>query len=335
MSVRTANFALRLIGLAVGAAALSRCAYAQPAEATAQRYPARPIRIVSPFAAGGSTDILARLIGQKLTESWGEPVIVDNRAGAGGIVGSDLVAKAQPDGYTLLLTSTSAHAINPALHRTLPYDPLRDFAAVTQVATGHNILVVHPSVPAKSVQALIALAKSKPGTLTFSSGGNGTPAHIAGELFKSLAKVDMVHVPYKGGGPAAVALLAGEVSLSFGSVTTVLPQVRANRLKALAVTGAKRSSMVPELPTIAEAGVPGYALNSWYGVLAPARTPRQIVAKLSTEIVRILNLADVRAKLLQEGVDPEGTTPQEFSAFIRGEVEKWPRLVKAAGARID
>ena len=301
----------------------------------AQRYPARPIRIVSPFAAGGSTDILARLIGQKLTASWGEPVIVDNRAGAGGIIGSDLVAKAQPDGYTLLLTSTSAHAINPALHRTLPYDPLRDFAAVTQVATGHNILVVHPSVPAKSVQELIALAKSNPGTLTFSSGGNGTPAHIAGELFNSLAKVDMVHVPYKGGGPAAVALLAGEVSLSFGSVTTVLPQVRANRLKALAVTGAKRSSMVPELPTIAEAGVPGYALNSWYGVLAPARTPRQIVAKLSAEIVRILNLADVRAKLLQEGVDPEGTTPQEFSAFIRAEVEKWPRLVKAAGARID
>jgi len=335
MSVRTANYALRLMGLAVAAAALSRCVYAQPAEATAQHYPARPIRIVSPFAAGGSTDILARLIGQKLTESWGEPVIVDNRAGAGGIIGSDLVAKAQPDGYTLLLTSTSAHAINPALHRTLPYDPLRDFAAVTQVATGHNILVVHPSVPAKSVQELIALAKSKPGTLTFSSGGNGTPAHIAGELFKSLAKVDMVHVPYKGGGPAAVALLAGEVSLSFGSVTTVLPQVRANRLKALAVTGAKRSSMVPELPTIAEAGVPGYALNSWYGVLAPARTPRQIVAKLSTEIVRILNLADVRAKLLQEGVDPEGTTPQEFSAFIRAEVEKWPRLVKAAGARID
>ncbi|HEV8518040.1 MAG TPA: tripartite tricarboxylate transporter substrate binding protein [Burkholderiales bacterium] len=335
MSVRTANYALRLMGLAVAAAALSRCVYGQPAEATAQRYPARPIRIVSPFAAGGSTDILARLIGQKLTESWGEPVIVDNRAGAGGIIGSDLVAKAQPDGYTLLLTSTSAHAINPALHRTLPYDPLRDFAAVTQVATGHNILVVHPSVPAKSVQELIALAKSKPGTLTFSSGGNGTPAHIAGELFKSLAKVDMVHVPYKGGGPAAVALLAGEVSLSFGSVTTVLPQVRANRLKSLAVTGAKRSSMVPELPTIAEAGVPGYALNSWYGVLAPARTPRQIVAKLSTEIVRILNLADVRAKLLQEGVDPEGTTPQEFSAFIRAEVEKWPRLVKAAGARID
>jgi tripartite-type tricarboxylate transporter receptor subunit TctC len=320
---------------AVAAAALARDGYAQPAEATAQRYPARPIRIVSPFAAGGSTDILARLIGQKLTESWGEPVIVDNRAGAGGIIGSDLVAKAQPDGYTLLLTSTSAHAINPALHRTLPYDPLRDFAAVTQVATGHNILVVHPSVQARSVQELIALAKSKPGTLTFSSGGNGTPAHIAGELFKSLAKVDMVHVPYKGGGPAAVALLAGEVSLSFGSVTTVLPQVRANRLKALAVTGAKRSSMVPELPTLAEAGVLGYALNSWYGVLAPARTPRQIVAKLSAEIVRILNLADVRAKLLQEGVDPEGTTPQEFSAFIRAEVEKWPRLVKAAGAHVD
>lgn len=335
MSVRKASCALRLIGLAAAAAALSRCAYAQPEDPMAQRYPARPIRIVSPFAAGGSTDILARLIGQKLTASWGEPVIVDNRAGAGGIIGSDLVAKAQPDGYTLLLTSTSAHAINPALHRTLPYDPLRDFAAVTQVATGHNILVVHPSVPAKSVQELIALAKSNPGTLTFSSGGNGTPAHIAGELFNSLAKVDMVHVPYKGGGPAAVALLAGEVSLSFGSVTTVLPQVRANRLKALAVTGAKRSSMVPELPTIAEAGVPGYALNSWYGVLAPARTPRQIVAKLSAEIVRILNLADVRAKLLQEGVDPEGTTPQEFSAFIRAEVEKWPRLVKAAGARID
>lgn len=309
---------------------------AQTAAVTAaQGYPAKSIRFVSPFAPGGSTDTLARLIGQKITESWGQPVVVENRPGAGGTIGSDLVAKAPPDGYTILLTSVSAHAIGPALRGRLPYDPLRDFAAVTQVASGHNILVVHPSLPVKSVRELIALAKSKPGELTFASGGNGTPAHIAGELFKTMAKVEMVHVPYKGGGPAAIAILSGEVSLTFGSIATVLPQVRAGKVRAVAVTGARRSSAVPDLPTISEAGVPGYELNSWYGVLAPAATPREIVAKLSAEVVRILHLPEVRDRIAHEGIEPAGTTPEEFAAYIKAEIAKWARVVKASGARPD
>ena len=308
---------------------------AQAPAGTAQAYPGRPIRFISPFAPAGSTDILARLIGQKLTEAWGQPVIVENRPGAGGTTGSDAVAKSPPDGYTLLLTSSSAHAIGPALRAKLPYDPVRDFAAVSQVASGYNVLVVHPSLPARNVQELIALARTRPGQLTYSSGGIGTSAHIGGELFNALGKVDLVHVPYKGGAPAAVAILSGEVSLAFGSIQTVLPQVRAGRLRALATTGSKRSSAVPELPTSAEAGVPGYELNSWYGVLTTGGTPHEIVARLSAEIVRILRLPDVRERLLHEGVEPAGTTPEEFAAYIKAEIAKWTRVIKAAGARIQ
>lgn len=305
------------------------------AQTGAQGYPARPLRFVSPFSPGGTTDTLARLIGQKLTETWGQSVVIENRPGAGGTIGAEAVARAAPDGYTLLLTSVGAHAVSPALRSKLAYDAVRDFSPITQVASGHNILVVHPSLPVRSVQELISFARNKPGQLTFASGGHGTSPHMGGELFKSLARVDMIHVPYKGGGPAAIALLSGEVSLSFGSIATVLPQVRAGKLWALAVTGRARSSALPDLPTVAEAGVPGYELNSWYGVLAPAHTSPEIVNKLGSEIIRVLRLPDVRERMLHEGVEPAGTTPEEFGAYIRSEIAKWTRVVKATGARVD
>ena len=305
------------------------------AQSGAQHYPAKSIRFVSPFAPGGSTDGLARVIGQKLTEEWGQPVVVENRPGAGGTVGANLVARAPPDGYTILLTSVSAQAIGPAMRRKLPYHPVTDFAAISQVASGYNVLVVHPSLPVRSVKELLALSRSRPGQLAYGSGGIGTTTHIAGELFKSLGKVDMVHVAYKGGGPLAIAILSGEVPVSFGSIATVLPQLRAGKLRGLAVTGSSRASAIPDLPTIAEAGLPGYAMNSWYGVLAPASTPRDIVEKLSTEIVRIVRLPDVRERLVSEGQEPAGTTAEAFAAYLRAEVEKWARVVKAAGIPVE
>ncbi len=305
------------------------------AQTTTQRYPSKTIRFVSPFAAGGSTDGLARLIGQRLTEAWEQPVVVENRPGAGGSLGSDIVAKAPPDGHTILLTSVSAHAIGPAMRRKMPYDPVKDFATLSQVASGHNVLAVHPSLPVKSVKELLALARAKPGQLTYGSGGVGTTTHIAGELFKSLGKVDLVHVPYKGGGPLSIALLSGEISISFGSIATVLPQVRAGRQRALAVTGAARAQAMATLPTVAEAGIAGYEMNSWYGVLAPAATPRDIVQRLSAEIARIIKLPETRERLAHEGQEAAGTTADEFATYLRSEVEKWARVVKSSGVPIE
>ena len=322
-------------GRAAVAAGVLFAALVATLQVAAQPYPSRPIRFVSPFAAGGSTDQLARLLGQKMSETWGQPVIVENRPGAGGTTGSELVAKAPPDGYTILLTSSSAHAIGPALRTKLPYDPIKDFAAVTQVASGFNLLVVHPSLPVHSVRELIALARARPGVIAYASGGIGTPAHMAGALFHALAKVDLVHVPYKGGAPAAVAILSGEVPVTFGSIQTVLPQVRNGRLRALASTGARRAAAVPDLPTVAEAGVPGYELNSWYGVLAPAATPHDIVAKLNAEMVRILRLSETRERLTHEGVEPAGTTSEEFAAYIKAEIAKWARVIRAAGIHAE
>jgi tripartite-type tricarboxylate transporter receptor subunit TctC len=321
--------------LILGIAALGTTALAQDRAAGAAGYPAKTIRIVSPFAAGGSTDTLARLIGPKLTESWGQSVVVDNRPGAGGTVAAELVSKAPPDGHTLLLTSVSAHAINPALRSKLPYHPINDFSPITQIASGNNLLVIHPSLPVKSVKELIGLARAQPGQLTFASGGVGTPAHLAGELFKSLANVKLVHVPYKGGGPAAIALMSGEASLSFASVISVLPQVKARRVRALAVTRASRSPALPDLPTVAEAGVPGFELNSWYGVVAPGGTPREIVAKLHGEIVRVINSRDVRERLENEGIEPAGTTPDDFAKYIQAEIRKWTQVVQRSGARAE
>lgn len=302
---------------------------------TVARYPAKPIRFVSPFAAGGSTDGLARLIGQRLTVAWEQPVVVENRPGAGGTLGSDIVAKSAPDGHTLLLTSVSAHAIGPAMRRKMPYDPVKDFATISQVASGHNVLVAHPSLPARSVKELLALARARPGQLTYGSGGAGTTTHIAGELFQSLGNVSLVHVPYKGGGPLAIALLSGEISVSFSSIATALPQVRSGRLRGLAVTGVTRARAAAELPTVAEAGIPGYEMNSWYGVLVPAATPRDIILRLSAEIVRIIKQPETRDRLAHEGQEAAGTTSDGFAAYLRAEVEKWARVVKAARLPVE
>jgi tripartite-type tricarboxylate transporter receptor subunit TctC len=301
----------------------------------AQAYPAKPLRLVAPFPPGGPADILSRIIGQHLAESWGQQVVVDNRAGAGGNIGSDIVAKAPPDGYTLLLGFVGTHAINASLYSNMPYDNIRDFEPVSRVAMVTIILVLHPSVPASSVSDLIALARSKPGELTFGSPGNGTPQHLAGELFNTMAKVKMLHIPYKGAVPALNDLLGGRVSMIFSSMPPALPHIKTGRLKALAVTSGRRSPAVPEVPTIAESGLPGYEVINWYGVLAPAGTSKEIVARLNGEIRRILGLQDVKERLAAQGAETITSTPQEFGAYIKSETEKWAKVVKFSGARID
>lgn len=298
--------------------------------AAAQEYPARPVRLIVPFPPGGGTDFFARILSQRLGENLGGTFIVDNRSGAGGIVGTEITARSKPDGYTIVLVSTS-HAINPSLHRKLPFDPVRDFAPVTMLAAGPLLLVVHPSLPAHTVKELIALAKAKPGMLTVASAGNGTPPHLAVELFKSMTRVDMVHVPYKGNGPAYIDLIAGQVPVMFPSIATALPHVKAGKVRALAVTTTTRSGVAPELPTISEAGVPGYELSSWYGLLAPAGTPAAIVNRLQREVARIFNAADLREKLLAQGVEPLANAPDQFASRLTAEIAKWNKLARAAG----
>lgn len=298
--------------------------------AVAQDYPARPVRMIVPFPPGGGTDYFGRIVAQRLTEGFGATFVVDNRSGAGGIVGTDVAAKSKPDGYTVVLVSTS-HAINPSLHRKLPFDPVRDFAPVTMLASGPLLLVVHPSLPVRNVKDLIALAKARPGMLTVASAGNGTPPHLAVELFKSMTQVDMVHVPYKGNGPAYTDLISGQVPVMFPSVTTALPIVKSGKVRALAVTSAKRSQIAPDLPTIGEAGVPGYELSSWYGLLAPAGTPAAIVSRLQQEIAKSFRAADLRDKLLAQGVEPLANAPEEFSAALAAEIAKWQKVAQAAG----
>jgi tripartite-type tricarboxylate transporter receptor subunit TctC len=321
----------RVAPLLVAALALGLAA----AGAHAQTYPSKPIRMVVPFTPGGTTDILARTVGQKLGEAWGQPVVVDNRPGAGGNIGSELVAKAPPDGYTLLMGTISTHAINASLYRRLPFDPTRDFAPVSRVGTLPNILIVHPSVPVKSVKELIELARSKPGELNFASSGVGTSLHLSGALFNSMAGVNLVHVPYKGSSPALADLLGGQVKIMFDNLPSALPHVKAGKLKPLAVTGTRRASVLPEVPTVIESGLAGFEVTSWFAVFAPAKTPKDIVTKLNGEIVKILNSADVQEKLTQIGVDAAPTTPEELAAFARAETEKWGKVVKATGASAD
>jgi tripartite-type tricarboxylate transporter receptor subunit TctC len=303
--------------------------------AQAQTYPSKPIRLVVPFPPGGTTDILARTVGQKMTENWGQPVVIDNRPGAGGNIGSDLVAKAAPDGYTLLMATISTHAINVSLYKNLPFDSVRDFAPVSRIGTLPNILIVHPSVPVKSVKELIELAKSKPGELNFASSGVGTSLHLSGELFNSMAGVKLVHVPYKGSSPALADLLGGQVKIMFDNLPSALPHVKAGKLKPLAVTSAKRATVLPEVPTVMESGLPGFEVTSWFAIFVPAKTPTEIVAKLNGEIVKILNSGDVKEKLAQIGVDPAPTTPEALAAFAKAETEKWGKVVKATGASAD
>jgi tripartite-type tricarboxylate transporter receptor subunit TctC len=301
----------------------------------AQQYPVKPVRIVVPFPPGGFSDVFARIIGADMNKSWGQQVIIDNRPGAGGNIGSDIVAKAPPDGYTLVMGTIGTHAINATLFSRLPYDPVRDFTAVAFVVEAEGLLTVHPSLPVKTSKELIALAHSRPGQLTYASAGAGTTSHLAGELFKTLAKVDITHVPYKGNVPAITDLLSGETSMLFATLPTVLPQVQANRLRGIAVLGARRSAALPALPTLAESGLKGFEVNNWTGVLAPAGTPAAIVSKLNTEIVRVMQLPDVQARLPKEGLRFVAMTPQQFGEFVKSEKEKWAPIVKATGAKAD
>jgi len=303
--------------------------------ATAQQYPAKPIRIVVPFPAGGIADLFARVIGQKFYEAWGQPVVVDNRPGAGGNIGAEIVAKSPADGYTLVMGSIGTHSVNVSLFSKLAFDPVRDFAPVALVMEAEGLLVLHPSVPAKSVKELIALARARPGQVAYASAGHGTAGHLSGELFKSMAKVDMVHVPYKGNVPAITDLMAGQTSLLFATMPTVLPQVQAGRLKALAVTSSTRSPAAPELPTVAEAALPGYSVTNWIGLFAPAGSPRDIVSKLNGETIRIMQAPDIRKRLANEGAKFTAKTPEEFGAFVRSEIAKWAKVVKEAGIRVD
>jgi tripartite-type tricarboxylate transporter receptor subunit TctC len=303
-------------------------------DAAAQSYPERAVRVVVPFPVGGGTDILARMMLQKLGERVGGSFIIDNRSGAGGTIGTELVAKAPPDGYTLLFASSS-HTINPSVYRKLGYEPARDFAPVTIAASGPGILVVHPSVPAKSVKELIAFARTRPGQLNYASAGNGTPPHLSAELFKSMAKIEIVHVPYKGNTLAFVDLISGSVSLSFPTITSGLPPVRAGRLRALGVTSKQRSTVVPDVPTIAESGLAGYEAATWYGMLAPAATPAAVVTKLHQQMEEVLKLGDIREKLLAQGLEPVGNKPGEFASIIAAELAKWSRIVAAAGVKAE
>ncbi|MBI4194109.1 MAG: tripartite tricarboxylate transporter substrate binding protein [Betaproteobacteria bacterium] len=298
---------------------------------TAQSYPVRPIRLLVPSTPGGSVDTLARTIGPRLAERWGQQVIVDNRPGAGGAIAGELVAKAAPDGYTLLIGTIASLGTNVSLQKKLPYDPVKDFAPVTLVATQNLMLLIHPSVPAKSVKELVRLARAQPGKLTFASAGNGTGGHLSGELFKLLAKIDMLHIPYRGVAPALVDVVSGQVSMTFASILTSLPQVRASKLRGLAVTGGKRSRAAPALPTMQEAGVKDYESATWYGIVAPAGTPQDIVARLNTEIVTILKQPETNERLSKDGADPVGNSSQEFGRFIQSEIEKWRKVIRAAG----
>ncbi len=293
-------------------------------------YPTRPLRLVSPSSAGGGSDIIARVIAPRLGERLGQQVIVENRPGAGTVIGSDHVAKAAPDGYTLLL-GLSTLATNPALRKSMPYDAVRDLAPITQVAQSPNVLVVHPSIPVKSVKELIAFVRARPGELTFASAGLGTNPHMTFELFRSMAKLDVVHVPYKGSAPAITDLVGGHVAMMSATALTGIPQIRAGRLRGLAVTSAKRSASAPELPTLAEAGVPGYEATQWYGVLAPANTPAGVVKRLHAELVHVLQLAEVKERFSADGAEPVGDTPEAFGRFIRAEIEKWAQVARDAG----
>ena len=305
------------------------------ATGSGQAYPTRVVRIVVAFTPGGAVDTLARTMAQKMTEAWGQSVIVDNRPGAGGTIGTDSVAKATPDGYTLTAGAVSTHAINAGLYKKLPYDPVRDFAPVALMAAVPNVLVVNPSLPAKSTKELIAIARQKPGALSYASAGAGTTLHLSGELFKSMAKVDIVHIPYKGSAPAVADVIGGQVPMMFDSITSSLPYVKAGRLRALGITSVKRSAAMPEVPTISESALPGYDMNPWFGLFAPAGTPASVISKVNGEVARILALPDVKERLAAIGAEPMGGTPAQFAALVKADVAKWAKIVQEAKITVD
>jgi tripartite-type tricarboxylate transporter receptor subunit TctC len=302
--------------------------------AWAQAYPSKTVRIIVPFPPGGGTDVIARVIAQKLTESWGQQVIVDNKAGASGTIGSDLVAKSAADGYTLLLTATH-HAINLSMYKQLPYDTLRDFVPVAYIAASPNLLLLHPSVPANNVQELIAYAKSKPGGLNYAASSVGGATHLTGELFKTAAGIQLQHIPYQGAAPAMTDLLGGQVPMMFDVIPTALAHVRSGRLKAIAVTSARRTTVMPEVPTIAESGIPGFEAISWFGLYAPAATPKDTVNKLNADFNRVLQLPEVKDKLAAQGAEPIAMTPEQFAGYLRAEIAKWAKAIKDSGAKAE
>ena len=298
-------------------------------------YPNHPIRIIVTFPPGGPTDIIARAVGQKLTEAMGQPVVVDNRAGAGGNIGTDLVAKAPPDGYTLLLSNFGPLAISPFVYAKLPYDPVKDLTAITLAATAWFFVVTHPTSPATSIKELIAIAKANPEKITYSSSGNASPSHLAAALFQTSASVRLTHVPYKGGAPAVGAVMGGEVQMAIESPPPIVPQVKAGKLRALGAARATRSPLLPDVPTVGEAGVPGFEVGSWYGFHAPAGTPKSIIDRLHLEMVKAMNTPEMRERFSGFGAETIANTPEEFNAFVRAELKKWGKVIQATGVRID
>jgi tripartite-type tricarboxylate transporter receptor subunit TctC len=319
--------------IAIGALALS-LAFPAGAQAAAA-YPTKPVKLVIPFPPGGPLDIVGRAIAQKLTDAWGQSVVVDNRPGAGGNIGADLVAKSPPDGYTILMGALSTHAVNPSLYAKMPYDAIADFAPITLVAVTPNVLVVNSALPVNSAKEFIAYAKANSGKLAFGSGSNGSAGHLAGELFKVDTGTDITHIPYKGGAPATQALLAGDTQFMFDNLANAMPQVKAGKLKALAVTTAERSKLAPELPTMAEAGLAGFDISTWFGLFAPAGTPKNIIARWNAEVAKILNSPEMREKLIAQGAEPSPTTPEQFAAFVKSEIPKYAKIIKASGAKVD
>ncbi|MDQ3189140.1 MAG: tripartite tricarboxylate transporter substrate binding protein [Pseudomonadota bacterium] len=303
--------------------------------AQAASYPNKPIRIIVPFAVGGIADTFGRTIGIKLTEAWGQPVVIDNRTGAGGNIGADLVAKAPPDGYTLVMGNNGTHAVNVSLFKTIPFDPIKDFVPVTHVLEAEGLLVVNPSIKANSVREVLEMARAQPGKLSYASGGLGTTSHLAGELFKSTGKVDIVHVPYKGNSPAIADLLSGQTQMSFATMPTVLPHVKAGKLRALASIGLARTVALPDVPTVAESGLPGFEVSNWIGLFAPAGTPSEIVAKLNAEVQKIMQSPDVQKRLETEGARFIPTTPGQFASFQRDELAKWAKIIKDANIKAE
>jgi len=320
--------------LVLGAAAVAAVTFASPVVA-ADPYPVKPIRIVVPFAAGGSTDILARHVGQRLTELMKVSVVVDNRPGGGAVIGAEHVARSAPDGYTLLMGTNTTHSTAPYLYRKLPFDPLRDFVAVTEVANNPQFLDVHPSIPVRSVKELIALARARPGQLNYGSAGAGSASHMAMELFRSTAKIDLVHVPYKGTGPAMTELIGGHLSMMFDVVLTTLPHMRSGKVRVLGVSSLKRVEVAPEVPTIAENGLPGFEALVWFGLFAPAATPPEIVARLSRELMTVMRDTRMREMFASQALTPGGAPPAEFAAMVKADNAKWGRVIREAGIKLD
>jgi tripartite-type tricarboxylate transporter receptor subunit TctC len=305
------------------------------AAAFAQSYPSKPIRIIIAQAPGSATDVISRVVGNRLQEGLGQPVVIEARPGAGGAVGTEAAARSAPDGYTLFMGNNSTHGSNPALYPKLPYDAVKDFAPITLVATVPYVLVIDPALPVSSVEQLIALAKSKPGKMNYASAGNGSTHQFCGELLKSMAGIDVLHIPYKGSPPAIAGLLGGEVSLMFANLTDIGSQIRSGKVKALAVTVAKRASLLPEVPTLSEAGLPGFEIGSWFGLLAPAGTPAPVVARLNAETVKVLGRADVQSTLGAQGLELAPGSPEQFAAHIKSEIAKFTRIAKAAGIKAE